>query len=324
MLGATREGDPVLYEAIDTLSKARAMGARGMGVGDIIEIKAAANILRKGLKKSEMNATDQMRNRLGKEIGKAVDADIDTFLSTLKPGQQSPTAEALNLLNQANAEYKTRLAQIASHKNSFVVQALGRVPKSPEEAFEALIRKDPDQQLRALNIIRSSAPEVLDDIKAWKLSQVSQNMKTQVAAGNVSVVDPATFIKELTHGSDVVAAKFWTPKELQDIKSGVATARLILSDMPAGKTVTGAGAPEIARGAAAAVTRSPAFVAMQFYNIIGRGRLEKLLFTPAGIESMQVLRATYTKPTQKTIQALQVLTNLATPGSTPQEGHAAQ
>ncbi len=319
LLGATKEGDPVLHKAIETIDKARVMGVHGLGVGDIVEIKAAANILRKGLKKMDMNATDQARNRLGKQIGAAVNEDIDTFLSQLKPGEQSPTAEALTLLNQANTQYQTRLAQIASHKNSFVVQALGKVPKSPEDAFEALIRKDPDQQLRALNIIRSSAPEVLDDIKAWKLSDVSQKLRTQVTAGNVSAVDPATFIRELTNGSDVVAAKFWTPKELTDIKSGIATARLYLSDMPSGAAVSSKGAPELGRLAAAGTTMSPPFLAMHLYKLLGSGNLEKMLFTPKGIASFQTLRATYSKPTQKTVQAMQVLTNLAMSGQQPQE-----
>lgn len=320
MLGATREGDPVLFDAIETIAKARAMGASGMGVGDVIEIKAAANILRKGLKKMDMNATDQARNRLGKDIASAVDADIEIFLNGLKPGQQSSTAEALTLLKAANDQYKTRLAQVASHKNSFVVQALGKVPKNPEEAFEALIRKDPDQQLRALSIMRNSAPEVIDDIKAWKLQDVSTKLRNQVAGGNISAVDPAVFIKELTNGSDVVASKFWTPKELADIKSGIATARLYLSDMPGGSTVSSKGAPEIGRLGAAATTASPPFVVMHLYKLLGSGRVEKMLFTPAGLEAFQTLRSTYGRPTAKTIQALTVLSNLAQSGTEAPDG----
>jgi hypothetical protein len=319
MLGATKEGDPVLYDAIETIAKARALGARGMGVGDVIEIKAAANILRKGLKKMDMNATDQMKNRLGKDIARAVDEDIDTFLSGLQPGQASPTAEALTLLKAANTQYKERLAQIASHKSSFVVQALGKVPKNPEEAFEALIRKDPDQQLRALAIMRNSAPEVIDDIKAWKLSDVSTKLRSQVAAGNISAVDPAVFIKELTNGSDVVASKFWTPKELADIKSGVATARLYLSDMPGGAPTSSKGAPEIGRLGAAATTMSAPFVTMHLYKLMGSGNVEKMLFTPAGLAAFQTLRATYTKPTAATVRALTVLSNLAQSGSAPEQ-----
>lgn len=314
------KAEPQLAEALQVLQSAGTSGR--MNVETIINVKRAASTLRRGLNKgANMTPAEAERNRLGRAIANAVDADIDQFLSTglVAPGQSTATREALEMLQAANARYRERLDQLGAHQASFVGQVFGgKVPADAAEAFEKLIRMPESEQIVAINALRNSTPEVLDDIKAWKIQSVSDQMRDHARAGNMSIINPQALIDELTNGSQIVANRFWSPAELQHIKSGIASARVLLQAMPSGRPIVGTEALDIGRTGAAAATRSPAFVTMHLYKLLGSGNVRRMLFTEEGIKALRTLERTYKAPTAETIKALTILTNLSE-GEDPKE-----
>jgi hypothetical protein len=56
---------------------------------------------------------------------------------------------------------------------------------------------------------------------------------------------------------------------------------------------------------------------MNMYSSIFRGNVERVLFSEKGIQALQTLRSTYTRPTGKTIQALATLQALSNEPSGP-------
>jgi hypothetical protein len=307
-----------IQEALDIIRRAEEAGERGFNAATVINVRRAANALRDGLNKANMSPTDKARNRIGKAIARAVDADVAAYLGQNKmvaPGQSTATREALEVYRATNDRYRERMGQLKAARQSFAGQAFKTVPRSPGEAMEQLLRSSPEDQIRAINVLQNGDPGALADMKAWKLEQVSQAMNDNLRAGNMAAVDPAAFIKELTAGNKIVGERLWTPKELQDIKSGVAAVRLMLTSMPSGMPRTGAGATDIGRVASAAVTQSPAFLTMQFYNLIGGRKIEKILTDPNAVKILIDLsknpKATFTKPTATMVQAMSALQAIA-------------
>lgn len=302
--------DAKLQSAIRDLNTALATGQKGFDVATVARVKRAANYLRRGLKVGkDMSPGQQEQNRLGRSIADSIDDDVDAFLGSqtqaVAKGQSTATREALQMLDQVNAQYKVRLSQIADHRASFVSQMFGgQVPADAGEAFTKLLKMPEGEQIRAINMMRDLDPTILDDIKAAKMTEVSQMLRDQARAGNMSAIDPTVVAKSLTNGSKIIGERFWTPEELTGIKSAVGSARTLMSAMPTGKPLAGAEALDLGRTAGAAVTMSPPFVLMQMNRLFGRGRVAELFFTTEGQKALNTLAQTYTKPTDRTIKAL--------------------
>lgn len=313
----TLKADPKLREAVNYIRQVRAMDPEaGISVDEVIRLKQSANYLRRALKSGrDLTGSQAEQNRIGRTIASGIEKDIDKFLEQGKnmpaiPGQSDPTRDALNLLGQVNDRYKERLAQLADKKSSFVAQVFGReTPKDPAAQWEAFMRLDPGQQIRGINLMREAAPDILDTLKSWKLSDAANKMRDLARAGNISAISPKNFVNEITNGNEIVGKQMWTPRELQDLKSGVAAARTLLTG--GASPGSNIGAPAIERAAAAAASRSTPFVVMQFYNFVTRGHVERMLFSEKGIRALQQVAETYKKPTATTIKNLAILQDLA-------------
>lgn len=313
----TLKADPKLREAVNYIRQVRTTNPEaGISVDEVIRLKKSANYLRRALKSGrDLTAPQAEQNRIGRSIANGIDKDIDTFLAQGKnlpaiPGQSDPTRDALNLFSQVNDRYKDRLAQLADKKASFVGQVFGReTPKDPAAQWEAFMRLDPGQQIRGINLMREASPDILDSLKSWKLNDAANKMRDLARAGNISAISPKNFVNEITNGNEIVGKQMWTPRELQDLKSGVAAARTLLTG--GASPGSNIGAPAIERAAAAAASRSTPFVVMQFYNFVTRGHVERMLFSEKGIRALQQVAETYKKPTATTIKNLAILQDLA-------------
>ena len=215
--------------------------------------------------------------RRGREIMDAVDADIADLRKT-----NPQTDAAWEQFEKARADYRQFIKAQEESEASAVVQAFGFPPKDAESAWEGLMRADPKEQTYAINILREHSPDTLIEMKRWKINNVTKNMVSQNERGDLTAVDPARFIAQLTDGSELVGSQFWTAAETARIRSAVATARAIQTAANSQRRTA-----DLEGGTMAVASGAIPFIARQMYRISLADKAERMFFTPQGQKALR-------------------------------------
>lgn len=285
------------------LSEVLAKNNGAMSMGDMIRLHQAANKLRNGLYKLEQGqeVSPEVYDaiRMGNKIADAVEADVDTMSAKLAQARKMPVPPGANPnmgrgyeaawaeFEKTRGDYRAFAEAREQLRATAFAQAFGKVPRNAEEQWDALLRKEPAEQIKALNILREHSPETIVELKRWKIRQVANNMFDFTEAGGKSPVSVDKFINELTEGNRLVGAGFWSPREKEALRGAIAYARMIEN-----KAAIRAPQPDPEGMVMAAASRSVAFIARAMYRVLGQGKAEELFFTPKGIKTLQTLATT--------------------------------
>jgi hypothetical protein len=285
-----------IEEAFDMLQKNEGR----MQLGDMMKVHQALNQMRKGLSRlTKMTKEEADLNRLGADLQSALQRDMDHMDSVVRqaedlskqtgvtfdpsmPGQKY--REAWTKFRGAREQYATRMNEEKYIEAQILEKEFGFSPNDPEAAFRTIFKAPPAEQNRMIVELEKNFPDTMRDLKAWKLQDALKQAFQQQASGAKAALKADALIKQLTNGQDVVAAKMWTPGELQDIKSGVAYLRLIQS-----RSQLKDPGVEPMRVIMALASRSVAFLSSSAYRMLGNPGLERLLFSAKGRESLQAL-----------------------------------
>ncbi len=251
--------------------------------------------------------------RQGKALISAIDGDVDDFVrardAARAKGVKIPDEleKAWDKFSIANAEYKAFKAADKELRNSAMGIIFGENAKvsSPEQAFNALLKAPPGEQVRFINTMNRVDPQIIRDIKSWKVQQVISSMRQQGERATSAGIDPQAFVNGLTDGDKIIGAHFWTKPELDHIQKVLAATRVIQEKATAFNRGL-----DIGGLAVAAATRSLAFLARPLTKIMGAPTLEALLFDPQALKHLQVMAATMNKPTATTIRAAGYISSL--------------
>lgn len=286
----------------DTLDRIATGGGR-MGMDDLITLHQASTRMRAGLQKAglgrDMTSAEFAANRLGKQIGDAIEKDVDVVGQKVQqaqqamqgqpaiPGQAIPGAasmKAWDQFQQARAGYRDFIDAKNSLNATAAAQIFGKVPKDAEQAWRDILRREPNEQVRLFNILRQQQPEMLNELKRWKLHDVANRMFQQTESGAKAAISPDKFISELTEGSQLVGDRMWSAAEKADIRAGIAYARTIEN-----KSNLANRGVEPKRVTMAIGSGAKAFLIGNLYDLVASGQLEKILFTPSGKKLMRTL-----------------------------------
>lgn len=286
----------------DTLDRIATGGGR-MGMDDLITLHQASTRMRAGLQKAglgrDMTSAEFAANRLGKQIGDAIEKDVAIVDAKVQQaqkasqgqpamqGQQIPgqaSMQAWDKFQQARAGYRDFIDARNSLNSTAAAQIFGIVPKDAEEAWRMILRREPAEQARLFNILRQQQPEMLTELKRWKLHDVANRMFQQTEAGAKAAISPDQFINELTEGNRLVGENMWSEAEKAHIRAGIAYARAIENKSNLANRGT-----EPKRAIMAIGSGARAFLIGNLYDIAASGQLEKLLFTPEGKKMMRTL-----------------------------------
>lgn len=274
-----------------------------LSMADMMRLHQAANRMRAGLddlaKGKDVSAETYDAIRFGNRLADAVEADIDTMSAKLAEARKMPVPPGANAdmgrgYEAAWAEFeKTRAGYRAfteardQLRATAVNQAFGMTPRDSAQAWDTLMRKEPQEFIKAVSILREHSPETLIDLKRYKIREVANNMFDFTREGAVSPVSVDKFVSELTEGNRLVASGLWSPREVADLKGAIAYARMIQN-----KATVRAQQPDPEGTLMAVASRSVAFIARAMYRIIGQGKAEELFFTPKGIEALRTIATT--------------------------------
>ena len=296
------------YNNLLSARLAAGLPADGLSVQNLVDLHRSAKTLQAAVYNGSTNAVDMANYRAGRELLNAVDADLNEI------SRDSP---AWAKFKQTRANYRAAMLEREMLQASALGRAFGKDfhPDDPRAMFESLLRQTPGEQAKTVDLLKTMAPELMGDIKSWKLADTQRRMVDMAEKGNVSAVDPATFIRELTDGNDVVGRLFWSDDELQRIRAGIGAARTILTS---GQGAVRARPVEVERVGMAVQSRNPTFVTGQMWKLLGRGKMEKMLFTKEGISDLLTLANTTSASKQAVARAVERLTLLA---EEPDEGY---
>ena len=288
---------------------------------DMITLRRVGATMRSALYRLGNTPQNEALYRRGKELVDAVDADVKAFETVRENMRASGSTIPRELEDSwknfeiANAQYRAFKDAEEATRNSAMGILFGETAGmgSPAKAFDAIMRATPAEQVRMINTANRVDPNLIRDIKQWKIQQVLGGMKDLGARSTSAGIDPQEFVKALTNGDKIVAAHMWTKPELDHIERSLAAIRLIQER--AGQFNRGVDLPGTATALA---TRSPAFIARPVAKFFGGDALEKILFDPGSLKQLQILAATLSKPTAATAKAIGYLTAL-TSGATEEE-----
>ena len=267
----------------------------GFTTKDLIELHGAVKTLETSVHQGSKDPAALARFRIAKEMLGAIDADLKNV---------NPNNPAWTKFGETRDIYKAAKDSMGYLEASALGKAFGQgfSPNDPGLMMDTLLRQGTKQQEVTVGLLQKSDPELLTKMKEWKLADAQAKMHDMRGAANLSDIDPNALINELTNNNKVIGNKFWTPKELQDIKSVVSAAKVVMN-YGTEKSAVGAPAIEVQRVGAAAVTGAGAFVFQQAYNIVGRAKLEKLLFNPEAMRQLMILKSYHGQRTAKAAAA---------------------
>ena len=278
----------------------------GFTTKDLIELHGAVKTLETAVHQGSKDPAALARYRIAQEMLGAIDADLKNV---------NPNNPAWTKFQETRDIYKAAKGSIGYLDASALGKAFGQgfSPNDPGLMMDTLLRQGTKQQEVTVNLLQKSDPKLLASMKEWKLSDAQAKMHDMRGAANLSDIDPNALINELTNNNKVIGDKFWTPRELQDIKSTVAAAKVIMN-YGTEKSAVGSPAIEVQRVGAAAVTGASAFVFQQLYNLVGRAKLEKLIFDPEAMRQLQILKSYHGQRTAKSAAAAGKLVSILSRG----------
>ena len=291
----------ILDEALALHAQAeKAGGSLVASTADVVNIHRAAATLQGKLKPdpSDNTAVALAKSRLGRSLRGALDADVAAASEAVPEA-----AEALNGLAQARSGYKAAIdAQNEMRASSLATLFGSRPPVDPEDAIRKIMNRELPEQRAMVATIAERHPELLAEMKAWKLKDAMER-SIRPERANTAPIDTDKLLDNLTNNGRLSGAGFWTAEEAKHLKSGVAALRLIQDKA---RLLNRGVQPEM--GVAAAVSMSTPFLAKFLYTLRITPRLEKIMFTPEGIRNLQIASTVTDKPTNAAIGALAWLT----------------
>ncbi|MGD9590813.1 MAG: hypothetical protein AB7Q37_18575 [Pyrinomonadaceae bacterium] len=288
-----------IYARVVDAAKEGKMAA--LSLNEIVTLNRAARSMRRSLYRGDYDSLSEAEKsaiRKGRDFIEALDGD--TTLAIEAGAVDRAGQEALDKFAQGNADYKAFWDTRKLLQASAMGQLFGRGPvRNPEQAIDALLRSPPSQQVIALNAMRKLDPQLVGDMKAWQLNRAFDNAVDLTNPASVTELEPDKLVKALTEGNRVIAERFWTPAELQHIRSGLAALRLIGDRL----TSSNRGVEPKALGVALA-SQSKVFAINPIWQMLGAGRMERWLLNPTALTNLRVIANTINRPTAATAKAL--------------------
>lgn len=286
-----------------------------LSLEEIVQFNRVGRAMKRAVYSKQFeNLSDAQKSqvRKGQEFVRALEGDTERAIQA--GGVDEAGQKALERFAQGNAEYKAFWAAKREMNASALGQIFGQGPiRDPEAAIHALFRASPAQQAIAMRAMNDLDPRLLPDIKAWKMQDVLQSSMDLTNPASLTELEPNRVIKALTQDGDVAGKPFWTPSELQNIRSGVATLRLIGDRL----TATNRGVDPKSLGVALA-TKSRAFSVGPLWKILGAPKWERMLLDPKSLLNLRIVANTMDRPTAATARALGQLAAMV--NGTPETG----
>jgi len=308
-----------------------------LGMQDLIRLHQVGTKLRSGIyqlqKGKDISDTQRSAARLGKRLIDAVEQDVDNMSARLAQARQMPVVpgtpdEALNMgrgyesawkkFEDTRAEYRTFVEARDALEWSGFSQLFRQPPKDAGDAWRKFLAMPRAEQVQAAKMMREHTPQALEELKRWRLNDVSERMFDMTKAGAESPVSVENFINEVMEGDRIAGNMLFSEADQKNLRAGVAYLRMIQN-----KAAIKAQSPDPEGMIMALASRSAAFGARAAYRILGSRRAEDLFFTSEGIDALRKI-ATTTDPNKASYQAaLAWLTAEAAAGDAPETEESA-
>lgn len=310
-----------------------AMGAASgssfqMPLDNVIDLRrglsmADAGYYRKLLDNPNPSPQELAAHRARREAIAAIDADIDDYITRTigapptpqnigaylqqEGGAPDPGVAAILKYRAANKEYEAVRAARTEAQQTAVAQLFGfRVPDDPQKALVMIAGREPAQQQELVKILKETSPETIGQLRAWIVNDAVRKMRDMTGQpGVLGNVDPKAWANAITNEyGKVLGSELFTPAQKGMLERGLSTVRVLYNDAVMRSVANPERAANVQGIVMALASRSEAFIARGLIRVFTLGSVENLLFTPEGLRSLEVIRKTYTKPTEETARAL--------------------
>lgn len=233
---------------------------------------------------------------------------LDQTFSRLKAAyyqdlEAAPAGPAKTTTVKANQIYQGIADQRDNLKNSVVASVLGKQGKSalsdPDAVLDRLVTLRPSAQNYVRNILETYSPNTLDSLRSYAITKNVQDAARTGAPATIS----ATNARALTPGKLADSGLFTTEQaaELNARESALRTALTALPEKGAATAeVTAQSAGRLVGGGF-----NPVFLGGTLANTLTAGKLERVLNTPEGRNSILNPATSRSKDVQSAVRAYQ-------------------
>ena len=229
----------------------------------------------------------------------ALNQDVDSL------GAPSQALERLQQVRQRYAQQSEALRRLedSNINRLFGSQEAFANPAATLQRFYGLA---PEDQRFAVDILERRAPDVLRAMQAHRLTS-ALDAATEAGPAQQARLNISKFTSDLFGGRDgLKGSQLWNGRTRQQVLQGAAHLSMIQNSVPRSAAAP-AWPEEISINL---VSRSAAFMARLATRIAYGTQGEKLFFTPAGLQALQTIAETGSKPTQATSQAVAYMLSL--------------
>lgn len=269
-----------------------------LDVPELIKLRANLNALDKEYQQAARTGTKEVgqelanRHRALNQMIDAVDADMDAFLKTADP--RRPAVAALLELRAANADYKEFKDIQRGMYESATAQLFGfHLTADKSKALLDIARMEPAEQRILATVLRNHDPAALADLRYTLLNNAFQELTS--GAGRTAArgkVDPAVWERAiLGHNNMPFGEEIFSKAQYARLRQSMSSVR-VLTGTTEGQVDPNT-AVQIESGLMAIASRASAFVARTMFRIGGTGKLEDLLLTERGLNSLKKVEDVY-------------------------------
>ena len=241
----------------------------------------------------DVNPELAARHSALRKVIRAVDSDMDATIASAQPG--SPAADALHKYRDANKQYEEFKDMQDFMRQTATAQWFGGY--QPADAQKFLVKlggMEPSQQVVLVNTLRNGGEpgkQALYGLRMALVKQaIDQSRMIPAQAASMGGADLNKLGTAMMGDSDVLGSRIFAPAQFAEIKKGLAAIR-VLEEAPRASNI--ARAPNVIGGVMAAGSGSVPFLARLGFQVTGASRIENVLFTKKGLQSLDVVRSLY-------------------------------
>lgn len=227
-----------------------------------------------------------------RKVIRAVDADIAEVVAR---APRSPAGDALRLYRDANQQYSEFKDVQDFMRQTATAQWFGGY--QPADAQQFLVKvggMEPAQQVVLVNTLRNGGEPGQQALAGLRMALVrqaiDQSRMIPAAAASLGEADLRKLGTAMMGDNAALGSRIFSPAQYAEIQKGLAAIR-VLEEAP--RTAAAARAPNVVGGVMAAGSGSAPFLARLAFQVTGASRLERVLFTREGLESLNTIRSLY-------------------------------
>jgi hypothetical protein len=271
---------------------------QGLDIPELVNMRRALNQMDQDFYqaiRSNPNVASDMLSRHAtlRKVIRAVDADIAAFRQSVPANR--PARQALEEYAAANDEYGQFKDMQDFMRQTATGQLFGgTIPMDPQAYLKRVAEMEPAQQTVLVNILRQQDPEALAHLRVSLVeSALDQGRKAALAGREASrgPVDINAIGKAMVGENGAVAQRIFSPAQFAEVNKGLAAIRVLNEAAEGGISVSRS--PNFESGAMAGVSMAGAFLARMAYRLAGARIIERVMFTPEGIQSLDVAADLY-------------------------------